>query len=307
MFIRTFIALTVTATLFVTAAQAQVSSSTGECGLDSSLRADSDFLVSWKEVGGKKEVLNTFVNDEQIKEMNFVSSFTRKGPNLFYTEVSGLEEYAEKQPEGKDYCWAAAVRCVLKHKGENPPTQEEIVQTIRKGASDAGGVLDIMKALSETYADLSFSRNSTTHVLAAASSDTPVIFGLKNKRATIGHAYILKSITFSVVDPDTLSGGMLGKLKKTALKRIGSEGAEKKAEDVSKKAKLIAIHKVDAIDPATGRICEINGKRFKKEHLFFISTSTIESLKGDPLLELSPEMLFPEEAGGILDDFRGLL
>jgi hypothetical protein len=135
------------------------------------------------------------------------------GPNLFYAGIptDEFEYFAAPQSVGRqrqeNWCWAATIQMVLNYHGLRV-TQEQVVERVFGGdVNMPGDIRAYLTALSGWAFQLNgrpaqiFSRVREMDVqgmIDDLSWHWPLIVGLRNKNANIGHAYVLTSIRFAL-------------------------------------------------------------------------------------------------------------
>ena len=126
--------------------------------------------------------------------------------NLYVTKSTGFDYFTASQRD-IGYCWAAAVQMVLNYQ-DIPVDQEFIVRRIRGDSPDVTGSLsDITNALSGTSLNIRGTPailnvnpfgSYGLELVADVATNWPVIAGLKDEGAAIGHVVVVAGVEFSM-------------------------------------------------------------------------------------------------------------
>ena len=156
---------------------------------------------------GKPELMcGSGFSDYQIESYSWVNppwkNTYRLNKNLYVTKSTGFDYFTASQQD-IGYCWAAAVQMVLKYQNILVD-QEFIVRRIRGDSPDVTGSLsDITNALSNIHGTPAILYvnpfGSYGYELVVDVADNrPVIVGMKDEGATIGHVVVVAGVEFSM-------------------------------------------------------------------------------------------------------------
>ena len=160
--------------------------------------------------GKPKLMCGSDFSDSLIKTHSWVNmpwkTTYQRDANLYVTESTEFDYFTASQRD-IGYCWAAAVQMVLNYQNI-PVDQEFIVRQIRGDSPDRTGSLsDITNALSGTSLNILGTPAILyvnpfgyygSELVADVATNWPVIAGLKDEGAAIGHVVVVAGVEFSM-------------------------------------------------------------------------------------------------------------
>lgn len=155
------------------------------------MQGEIDSAISAQNINNKIFNTNSPANIDQFKLSQ------KLGSNDYYLGFEPKKGF--EQQHDANYCWASCVQYMVLARYDKYISQEDIISKYVKNAEpyDGGSIADMFKGLG--YGNLQLSADGATQIMNSLSVGLPVMIGVREPDAEVGHVLLVYGTRYSFV------------------------------------------------------------------------------------------------------------